>query len=282
MANNLDPQTIYEFIVNDFESAWNSLALNPTPTGRGNFMFARQAMTLLEFISRLCANDTSETTIKEFSKALLSIDSKYFTSLPGTCANVNDFVLPYNRSKGDELLWALFDLVRNGQAHQYQQIIVHLKDDSDFVIQLSGVETSTLYNYSRSNTHLSYFRNTDKDIVLRLYPDWLFMDLKSSVSKIGLLNKGLSFKHLERGITSTYTSSKRPSKKDKKRYYDFDSTQLENSLRQGGHINIPEPTSAAKAITQMSGQVITIQASSPLNVAPYIQNENKQQPHIPH
>ena len=35
-------------------------------------------------------------------------------------------------------MWVIFDLVRNGQAHQYQQIKVTLKDEVDFQISLTG------------------------------------------------------------------------------------------------------------------------------------------------
>ena len=54
MVKNLSADEIYRFIVDDFEGAWNSLTANPKQgIGRGNFMFVRQAMTLLEFSARL-------------------------------------------------------------------------------------------------------------------------------------------------------------------------------------------------------------------------------------
>ena len=52
MVKNLTPEKIHLFIVEDFKGAWDSIAANPkSEMGRGNFMFARQAMNLLESAS---------------------------------------------------------------------------------------------------------------------------------------------------------------------------------------------------------------------------------------
>ena len=59
MVQNLNPNEIYQFIVSDSRGAWDSIAGNYNQSiGRGNFMFAFQAMNLLEFASRLCANNS--------------------------------------------------------------------------------------------------------------------------------------------------------------------------------------------------------------------------------
>ena len=102
-------------------------------------MFARQATILLEFAARLCTTDKTGAALNDLSAALFRIEPKYSTCLPGICAKNTEFKLPYtNSKKGDELLWVIFDLVRNGQAHQYQQIKVTLKDGVDFQISLTG------------------------------------------------------------------------------------------------------------------------------------------------
>jgi len=87
MPQNLDAGTLYEFIVGDFECAWNCLAANPDVENRGNFMFARQAMTLLEWAARLCASDLSGAALTSLSQALIQIEPLYFTELPGICAD---------------------------------------------------------------------------------------------------------------------------------------------------------------------------------------------------
>jgi|SRR6266496_4501261 len=86
MVQNLTAENIYRFIVDDFKGSWNSVASNSDQgIGRGNFMFASQAMSLLEFAARLCASDTSGKIHGNFSNNLNNIEPKYFTSLPGPC-----------------------------------------------------------------------------------------------------------------------------------------------------------------------------------------------------
>lgn len=52
----------------DFLGAWNSIAANPdTSIGRGNFMFGRQAMSLLEFVALLCKSDPTQKALRFFS-----------------------------------------------------------------------------------------------------------------------------------------------------------------------------------------------------------------------
>lgn len=238
MGQNLPPQTIYQFIVNDFEGAWNSLAGNALATGRGNFMFARQAMSLLEFVARLCFTDSSGNALVNFSQALFQIDHKYFTRLPGVCADFEDLDLPYNNSKGNELLWALFDLIRNGQAHQYQQIFVDLTDGVDWQVSLTGADAGRhLQNVSaspRPSEHLGYQRDQQKDLWVVILPEVLFLDLKKAIAISGLFGKGLTFTNLTR------PRAKVASKNNRLRgpFYQFDSVRLENSLALGGHKKI--------------------------------------------
>jgi hypothetical protein len=141
MVQNLNPYEIYQFIVSDFKGAWNSVAANYSRSiGRGNFMFALQAMNLLEFASRLCANDSK--LLGDFSIEINRIDPKYFTVLPRLCGLTIEFDLPYiGNSKCDSLLCAIFDLIRNGLAHQYQQIIVELTDKKRFLHFLEWCST---------------------------------------------------------------------------------------------------------------------------------------------
>lgn len=54
MVNNLTAKEILQFIIADFKSTYDSVAMNHNQNiERGNFMFGRQAMTLLEFIKTL-------------------------------------------------------------------------------------------------------------------------------------------------------------------------------------------------------------------------------------
>lgn len=238
MGQNLSPQTIYQFIVHDFEDAWNSLAWNPTARGRGSFLFGQLAMVLLEFAARLCFTDSSGRALSDLSQALFRVELKYSTRLPSPCADFQEFDLPYNSSKGDELLWALFDLVRNGQAHQYQQILVDLMDGVDWQISLTGAEIGRhLQLVSRSPrpvTHLGYSRDQQGDLWLTIHPDVLFLDLRDAIAQSGLLGKRLAFTHLTRPRV------KAPQQKMKLtgHFYQFDSLALERSLALGGHSKI--------------------------------------------
>lgn len=79
MVKNLSVDEVHFFITGDFIGAWNSLAANPDKNiGRGNFMFGRQAMNLLEFAARLCTNDSTGNALKNFSNELFKIELRYF------------------------------------------------------------------------------------------------------------------------------------------------------------------------------------------------------------
>lgn len=235
MAQNIDAKTLYEFIMGDFEDAWNSLAANPKATYRGNFMFARQAMTLLEWAARLCASDASGSALAALSRALIQIEPRYFTELPGVCANFDDFDLPSSpvSQSQRQLLWALFDLIRNGQAHQYQQIVLEL-NGGDFIIAHNGaaLDLATIRNSGRDQSdHLRYKRGRDGNLYLLVRPDWLLFDLRDAIDQASVLSRGLSFRYLERPRRST-----RPRKtKAPGPYYQFDANALEAALQSGGH-----------------------------------------------
>jgi hypothetical protein len=191
MVRNLEPDEIYNFIVSDFEGAWDSIAANPNPNiGRGNFIFARQAMNLLEFAARLYGKDVKIHA--KFSSELKNIEPKYFTRLPSPCAVPKDLILPHNgETSGRTLLWALFDLIRHGLAHQYQQIVVGLSDFKQFYISLAlGADYGRYLSVTqglRPLKHLAYRFDSDGDLELKLYPDTLFIDIKNAIGNSALL-----------------------------------------------------------------------------------------------
>lgn len=104
MVKNLTPENICHLIVSDFEGAWDSVALNLSEIGRGNFMFARQAMNLLEFASILCESDSTKKSLPSLSDELKKIEPRYFTDLPGPCAKTKDFTLPNDGNVTGSLL----------------------------------------------------------------------------------------------------------------------------------------------------------------------------------
>ena len=75
------------------------------------------------------------SALRDFSNALKARDPRYFTRLPFSAANPSrDFDLPYDHDhesdKRRQLLWHLFDLVRNGLSHRYLQLGYQLKEGS--------------------------------------------------------------------------------------------------------------------------------------------------------
>ena len=210
-------------MVNDFEGLWDSVANNKNAKGKGNFIFGKHAMMLLEFAARLANQDKSGKALVSLSDKLFHIEPKYATRLPGLCARASsEFKLPYLKTEGDELLWALFDLIRNGLAHQYQQIITVLDDDKKWILMLTGPDYGkTLQNTSR-HCHLSFYKASTADVVMRVYADILFLDFENAIMASGLLNMGLISKYLVRGQQSST-------------HYRFSSSGLENSLRMGDH-----------------------------------------------
>jgi len=122
----LSANQIFRYIVGDFQDAWNALTARPGKCiGGGNYMFALLAMILLEFASRVCTQDSTGKKLKDLTKALAHIDDRYFIPIPGTCEGppISEFTLPGQRPQS-HLLGMMFDLIRNGKAHQYSSAIV--------------------------------------------------------------------------------------------------------------------------------------------------------------
>jgi hypothetical protein len=229
---DLPEVTIINFIIGDFESAWNALAHLPGPLPRGNFLFARQAMILLEVACRLCNQDKSGQALRALSEELAKRDRRYFTLLPGACWTPQstakkpaEFTLPsQSTTPACELLAALFDLIRNGQAHQYQQIRVELTDKKNFQFSLTGAEHQLYLHRSlaggRPRQHLAAHADGHGDIWVTLCTDVLFLDIRDSIRAAQLLNRNLSMQYLQR---------------PRGNFYKFDAAALAQSLRSGGH-----------------------------------------------
>lgn len=202
---NLDPGTIYNFFCVDFESAWDALAATSPDvvTGRGNFMFARSAMGLLEFTSRLCASD--QQALDDFSEELAIVDARYFASLPaagprpGMRKGKVEWTLPNAGNPEQELLGALFTLVRHGQAHQGQQTMATLDDGGVFGISVSGVQDRTIADVRaspRSAWHLRVNSLHAGRTWIQLQPECLYLDIRAAAESARLLDRGLDFEYL--------------------------------------------------------------------------------------
>ena len=247
MAPNLPKNTIFDFITGDFRDAWDALTrVSRREAGaRGNFMFARQAMNLLEAAALLCSNDPTSTAIpctgamKAFSDALYAIDPLYFTRLPGPVAEFKEFRLPFQGTgPGSELLWALYDLIRNGLAHQYQQAIVELNDPGPtkvhFGIELTGAMPKLTLDKAaarRPRKHLGYKWEAG-DLWLHVRTDRLFVDIEKAINDSGILsNAALAFPYMTRPRRHSAANFKA----GLKNFYAFGSKALEAAFASGGH-----------------------------------------------
>jgi hypothetical protein len=232
----LTADEIHLFIISDFKGAWNSIAANKSKKiGRGNFMFGRQAMNLLEFVARYCAGDHTNQALSDYSRELKRIEPRYFTRLPSPCMSSSDFVLPNDdNTSGNLLLWALFDMMRHGLAHQYQQILVRLTDNKKFYIMLTGPNygrrLEKVNRRRRPARHLAYSVDDDGDYELIVYPDIVYLDFERAVERSGILNRHIPFGHLTRPRARTARRSVPTGP-----YYSFDSAALEKALKSGHH-----------------------------------------------
>ena len=232
---NTHPLDLYRFITSDFEGAWNAVAA-ALPAARGNMMFAREAMLLLEWSARYCASRAIAHA--QLSNALFQIEPGYFTVLPGPCGDNRDFTLPsapFHRPPQAQLLWALFDLVRNGLGHQGQQILARLPDRRLFGVVISGVE-APLGAVRRQPSHLNFARTPFGHTFIHLAPDTLYLDIRDAIIGSGLLERRyLQFSYLERG--GTKAAARRP-RRPSMTFYQFSAKQLRDALAKGGHVDL--------------------------------------------
>lgn len=224
MASDLPPQTLLQFVIGDFETAWDAIAAVPDPASRGNFMFGKQAMVLLELACRLCQADGTGAALADFSAELKKRDPRYFWPLPGPVwapapRTRAAFSLPC--ITGDpygHLLAAIFNLIRNGQAHQYQQMRAVLASGENFWVGLTGaIEGLFLQKVlasGRPPNHLS-LSDDGVDLWLTVRPDVLFLDIRDAVRSARLDQRGLSLKYLV---------------EDRKKTFIFDRSALKASL----------------------------------------------------
>ena len=192
---------------------------------RGNFMFALQSTVLLEWLSRLCLSDSK--ALCDFAMELEKLEPRYFTELSAPCQGPKRFLFPGVRPDPlRSLLAAVWDLIRNGQAHQYQDIIVELTDGKHWALGIDGVKhkwpLSRVAANRSSLRHLSYIKDSDGDLMLFIHPGALFLDIRDAAQISKLLERGLTIEPFDRGGPGGTS-------------YQFDMRQLEAALASGGH-----------------------------------------------
>jgi len=148
--------------------------------------------------------------------------------MPGGARIPLDFTLP---SVGSDplksLLGAIWDMIRNRQAHHCHDIIVKLTDGEQWVLGLQGVRhewpLSKVAASRSSLQHLAYRIDLDGDLMIIVHPGAFFLDIRGAVQRAHLLSRGLKIKHFSRGG---------PGKPN----YQFNLNELEVALQRGGHV----------------------------------------------
>lgn len=200
----LPARTLFDFLRKDFQRAWDAMALAEFDQDvGGNFMFARQAMVLLELASRVASADAR---LDAFSAEIERVDPLYFWPLPGG-RKWPTFDLPSSQAAGDrrtQLLPVLFDLVRHGQLHLGEQIPVRLGDGKFFGVALGGVTPGVTLDslrrepsrtaIERSPDHLVFCKRKAGHFELWISPGRLFVDLVGAAERAGVFPSGTSFK----------------------------------------------------------------------------------------
>ncbi len=203
------PEQVFVAICSDFETAWDAVAgqQDRAGMGRGNFMFTTQAMVLLEWACRLCAGDSTDRALCALEQALYRIRWEYFTLLPTSLFTpARDFRLPNSpiaQSGSQPLLWMLFDLVRNGLTHQYQQIVLRLSDAPVYV-RLGGPVYGYTIAKARQDGPGNHVATVDEEGALGIVvkPAWLHMDFRNAVKESGILTTGVLPHGLQRSTAN--------------------------------------------------------------------------------
>jgi hypothetical protein len=210
---HLPATKLRDFIVSDFEKAWNAMALAHFDHDvGGNFMFARQGMVLLELASRIATND--DALLEAFSHELARIDRLYFTPMPGVPRRrrTPNFRLPHLVANGrpeTQLLAVVFDLVRNGQMHYGQQIPVQLSDGAYLGVALGGVKPGhtvdrlRLRPGERPVDHLAFRKRAAGHYELWLSAGNLFVDVQDAADRAGVYDGTASFEPFDRTWDAT-------------------------------------------------------------------------------
>jgi hypothetical protein len=212
MASDLAAEDLIRLAIEDFQFAWNAVSSRSEPAARSNFMFGKQAMVLLELAARACASDSSGTALADLATQMESREPRYFAALPGRvwapgARTRRDFRLPaWPGDDGEQhLLAAIFNLVRNGQAHQYQQMRAVLNDRTELCVQLTGAQHGLELSAGAPDRreHLSHWV-AGTDLWMKVRPDVLFVDFRDSIRAARLESRGLSLRYLVEDRPETF------------------------------------------------------------------------------
>ena len=179
---------IMEYLRSDFESSWRGIVLYKLSIkqfegdGFGNYLFSLHALIMLESALFYCASDRER---KKLVKHLFARDPRYKTSL----ATEGGYAIQNISCTANTLIALIFDLVRNGHAHDYSTKPSITEDRQMVTIGPYGItKNPNLFEPSRDDRlsdHLE-LQKCDGSYVITLRPDVLFHDIWSAIREVGL------------------------------------------------------------------------------------------------
>lgn len=184
---------LFENLCVDFEAAWDALATSEfADRTSGSFLFARQAMLLVELATTVARQDAA--TLQCFARELQKREALLFKRIPYKPGRGTRGCVPRLAPDGDptsELIEMLFDLVRNGHAHFGHQLYAPLKDGGAFGVVLLGVEKGRTIDKvrprgGRTVHHLSCTKQSDGNLVMRLCAGTLYLDVRDASEAAGV------------------------------------------------------------------------------------------------
>lgn len=187
-------RVLFENLCVEFEATWDAMATTTfSEHTDGRFLFARQAMLLVELASVVARRDPP--TLRRFSEELRDRDGLLFRRIPYQPHRSTRNAIPRIAPQGDptsELIALLFDLVRNGHAHWGHQLYAPLKDGRAFgVVLLAGAANGRTIDKirpsgGRTYEHLACYKQPDGNIVIRLCPGTLYLDVRDASESAGV------------------------------------------------------------------------------------------------
>jgi hypothetical protein len=179
--------TIFKFITGDFETAWKAIT---SDGGGGNYLLGLQATIFLEWIMNICKLDKTGAAHKEFFKQLEVLDQRYFVRLPGPYRDKTPSFFPSpirGVPKSQVFLVMLFDLIRNGTAHSYDQVAI-LADGKHYLPKLLGVRPGQSLDSVEAKYRKRHLTSeSDPDgVVTTIHAGIFYLDLKKAFNKAHL------------------------------------------------------------------------------------------------
>ncbi len=126
---------------------------------------------------------------QNFSTKLFEIEPRYGIDLAyKKPPSANEFIIPCSQNTGGTLLALLFDVIRNGHAHEYETKPVSLSCGGTLVVGLTGANKNFCLKLpserERREKHLVQHRDsTASCLVLSVRSDILFLDFLEAIKE---------------------------------------------------------------------------------------------------